>query len=470
VRRIVVLIAAITGFGLRAIYLLAHPPALLSGTDNMWYTTVAHSIASGHLGRIPAVSGGRVWSFQFPPAYPIALAIGQRLLFWLHPTRADLWTSAALGGATAAAVAALAWRIADRASPRARTVVAAAAGLLVALNPLLAGASVSLMSEALVPLAVTLALLFMDRLLAGPATLRDAVVLGLLVALSGLTRSEALLITAAAVVGAAVVARTRGLTMRPFGIALGVAFAIALAWSTFASIEGSGVIVMSAQSGSLLRGANCRLALHGDRKGSWDIDCLAGADREMSRATRRAFAASAAAALENLVVLAPAAGPRAEAEFNHAQARLALRDIRRQPVAVATSVPYRIGRALGLYWSNVDLAHIPFEGRAASWERVGRWFHLILVMPLALVGVWASCRRRGRAAARLRGVADRGRVVPSLVLLATWLVVIAATYGTARFRASVDPSLVLLAGLGVAVVGGSSLVGSGDTPADVATS
>jgi hypothetical protein len=469
-RRIVVLTAAIAGFGLRAIYLLADPPALLSGTDNMWYTTVAHSIATGHLGRIPAVSGGRAWSFQFPPGYPIALAIGQRLLFWLHPIRADLWTSAALGGATAAAVAALAWRIADRASPRVRTVVAAAAGLLVALNPVLAGASVSLMSEALVPLTVTLALLFVDRLLAGPATLRDTVVLGLLVALSGLTRSESLLITAAAVVGAAVVARTRGLTMRPFGIALGVAFAIALAWSAFASIEGSGVIVMSAQSGSLLRGSNCRLALHGDRKGSWDIDCLAGADRKLSRATRRAFAAAAVAGIKNLVVLGPATGPRAEAEFNRVQARLALRDIHRQPVAVATSVPYRIGRALGLYWSNVDLMRIPYEGRAASWERAGRWFHVILVMPPALVGVWASCRRRGRAAARLRGIADRGRVAPPLVLLATWIVVIAATYGTARFRASVDPALAVVAGLGVAVVVGSSLVRSRDATALVGTS
>jgi hypothetical protein len=469
-RRIVVLAAAIAGFAVRAVYLLAHPPALLSGTDNTWYTTVARSVATGHFGMIPAVSGHRAWSFEFPPAYPVALAIGQRVLFWLHPVRADLWTSAALGGATAGAVAALAWRIADRAPPRVRTVAAASAGLLVALNPLLAGASVSLMSEALVPLVVTLALLFVDRLLAGSARFRDAVVLGLLVALSGLTRSESLVVAAAAVVGAAAVARSRHLTLRPFAVAIGTAFLVALAWSSFASIVSSGVLVMSANAGALLRGANCPLALHGDKKGSWDIYCLGGADRELSPATRRAFQAAAVAGHANLVVLPPTPGPRAEAQFSRAEGRLALRDMRRQPVAVATSVPYRIGRAIGLYWSKVDLDRIPYEGRDAAWERVGRWFHIVLVLPLALVGIWASCRRRGRAAARLRAVADTGRVVPSLVLLAVWVVVIAASYGTARFRASADPSLAVLAGLGLAMLVAPSWAPTGDAAAAVVTS
>ncbi len=103
---------------MRAYLLLTSPPALFPSTDNTWYDAVARSIEDGHLGRLPAVGGGRVLSIRFPPAYPSVLAVGRSLLFWVNSFDAHLWTGAALGALATGAVAALTWRLGRRAPLR----------------------------------------------------------------------------------------------------------------------------------------------------------------------------------------------------------------------------------------------------------------------------------------------------------------------------------------------------------------
>ena len=202
---------------MRAYLLLTSPPALFPSTDNTWYDAVARSIEDGHLGRLPAVGGGRVLSIRFPPGYPIVLSVGRSVLFWVNSFDAHLWTGAALGALATGAVAALTWRLGRRAPVRARALATIAAGLLFALNPAVVGASVSLMSEALVLPIVAFVLLVIDRLVTGDGHRWEAVVLGALLAIGALTRSEAIVVLAAAVVGGYAVSRAAPACRRTVG-------------------------------------------------------------------------------------------------------------------------------------------------------------------------------------------------------------------------------------------------------------
>jgi hypothetical protein len=76
-----------------------------------------------------------VFSSRFPPGYPIALALGQRLLFWVEPYWAQRWTSVALGTAGAVLTAALAWRLTSTATVRTRVVATVATGVVIACHP-----------------------------------------------------------------------------------------------------------------------------------------------------------------------------------------------------------------------------------------------------------------------------------------------------------------------------------------------
>jgi branched-subunit amino acid ABC-type transport system permease component len=116
-------------------------------------------------------------------------------------------------------------------------------------------------------------------------------------------------------------------------------------------------------------------------------------------------------------------------------------------------IPFRLLRGIGLYWSPLqDDLESWFEGRNHGWEVVGRRFNIVLVLPFALVTVVALVRRRSRLGTRLREIVDARRLVPSLALMTAWAVTIAASYGSARFRAPIEPALALFAGIGAILV------------------
>jgi branched-subunit amino acid ABC-type transport system permease component len=104
---------------------------------------------------------------------------------------------------------------------------------------------------------------------------------------------------------------------------------------------------------------------------------------------------------------------------------------------------------LGLYWSEHQSTQEYFEGRDHGWEVVGRWFNIVLVLTFAFVATLAAVLRRSRLGTRLRALVDARRLAPSLALIAAWVVVLAVTYGSARFRAVVEPSFAVLAGIGI---------------------
>ena len=432
--------------------LLARPPALFPGTDNTWYDAVACSIEDGHLGRLPAVGGGDVLSIRFPPAYPYVLALGRFLLFWVDSFDAHLWTGAALGALAAATVAALVWRLTRHAPVRTRALTTIAAGLLFALNPNVVGASVSLMAEALVLPVVALVLLVVDRLVTDDARRWEAVALGALLALGALTRSEAIVVLAAAVVGGYVVTRASSRTRAaPWAVALAIGFAVAIAWSAIASVAAERPVVMGTNSGSLLLGANCPVTRTADGIGYWSVECLNTPSRDLTTETARRTAAQAAF-LEDHFALPPQIGAPGEAEISGLQTDAATDEIVDHPVDTVAAVPVRLLRGLGLYWSPLQDSQEVFEGRNHSWEVVGRWFNIVLVLPFALLTLVAAVARRSRIGARLRGLTEARRLVPSLALMTAWALTIAASYGSARFRAAIEPSLAVFAALGIAIV------------------
>jgi hypothetical protein len=441
---------ALVAFAQRAVLVTSRPPALFPGSDNTWYHLVAQSFEDGHVGRLPAVGGGRVLSTRFPPAYPIALALGRGPLFFLDARDAHLWTGVALGTVAAALVAALGWRLASRATPGRRALAAAGAGLLFAANPIVVGAAPSLMAETLVlPVAAGI-LLVADRVLAGDGGWPDTLVLGALLAVGALTRGEAVVVLGAAVVGGWLAGRARGRGARPWLVALGIGVAAVVAWSAVISVAAHRVVAVSTNSGSLLLGANCARADDADGIGYWSTTCLLVPDTVSAEAARRARVQEEF--MREHFALPPQIGARAEAEISAAQFDVATDQIAERPLDALAAAPARVLRALGLYWSPSQDQQEVYEGRDHGWEVAGRWFHLVLVLPFALVAVLGAVRRRSRLGARLRTLADARRLVPSLALLAAWVVAIVASYGSARFRAVAEPSFALLAGIGITMV------------------
>jgi prepilin signal peptidase PulO-like enzyme (type II secretory pathway) len=441
----------LVAFAMRAYLLLTSPPALFPSTDNTWYDAVARSIEDGHLGRLPAVGGGRVLSIRFPPGYPIVLSVGRLLLFWVNSFDAHLWTGAALGALATGAVAALAWRLGRRAPVRVRALATIAAGLLFALNPAVVGASVSLMSEALVLTIVAFVLLVIDRLVTGDGHRWEAVVLGALLAIGALTRSEAIVVLAGAVVGGYAVSRARPRARVPWVVALAIGLGVAIAWSSVASVVAERPVVMGTNSGSLLLGANCPVTHTADGIGYWSIECLTTPDRDLSAETARRSRAQAEF-LEHHFALPPQIGGPGEAELSSLQADAAIDEIFDTPLDTAAAVPVRVLRGLGLYWSPLQDEQEVFEGRNHSWEVAGRWFNIVLILPFALLTLAAAVFRRSRIGATLREVVEARRLVPSLALAAVWVLTIAVSYGSARFRAAIEPSLAVFAGLGITIV------------------
>lgn len=450
-----VLVGGVTvvAFAMRAVLVTTKPPPLFPGSDNSWYDAVAQSFEGGHLGRLLAVGGGRVLSTHFPPAYPVVLALGRAPLFFLDTRRAHLWTGVVLGAVGAALVAALGWRLASRATTGRRALVAASAGLLFAVNPIVVGAAPSLMAETLLlPVAAGI-LLVADRLLAGDGGWPDTLALGALLAVGALTRGEAVVVLGAAVVGGWLAGRARGLGSRPWLVALGIGVAAVVAWSVVVSVASHRAVAVSTNSGSLLLGANCARVDDADGIGYWSTECLHIPDSVSAEAVRRARAQDEF--VQEHFDLPPQIGAPAEAEISGAQFDDATGQIADHPLRTVSAVPMRALRALGLYWSPLQDLQEFYEGRDHGWEVVGRWFHLVLVLPFALVAVLGTLRRRGRLGARLRTLVDARRLVPSLALLAAWIVTIMLSYGSARFRAVAEPSLAVFAGIGIAIAIGT---------------
>jgi hypothetical protein len=223
-----------------------------------------------------------------------------------------------------------------------------------------------------------------------------------------------------------------------------------VAWSGFASVESDRPVALASNGGPLL-GANCDETHYGEAAGSWRSTCLVTPLDRLSASARRELAITPELAYGRL---RPPAGPRTEAEVSRVQLNEGLARIADDPAGVVHAIPFRLARAFGVYWSPAQENGEVFEGRNRTWEAVGRWFHLIVVLPLVAVAVFALVARGASFGRRVRRLVDPVRLAPGAALLAVWVVGIVATYGSARLRAPVEPLFAVLAGLGAAVLAG----------------
>jgi hypothetical protein len=277
-----------------------------------------------------------------------------------------------------------------------------AAGLA-AVYPMLVVLDGSGRSESLYVLLVALALLFAYRLRDGGGW-RDAAALGAVIGLAALTRSEAIALLLLLAAPAVLLATPEGRRRLRLGAVACLGLIVVLGpWQVRNLVTFDRPVALSTNEGGLLRGANCDPAYYGPDIGTWP--CI-----KPLRATKDFDESEVSARL------------RREA-LDYVGDHLG-----RLPVVMGV----RMLRAWEL-WDTRDQAAIEerISERNLRAQQAGV-IALFALMALALAGA-VMLRRRGRPISLL--------LAPIVLVTLTS----ALTYGTSRFRAGGDVSLVVLA-------------------------
>jgi 4-amino-4-deoxy-L-arabinose transferase-like glycosyltransferase len=380
------------GVALRVVYTLVESPWPPPGLDDQFYfSALPKLLADGHGFVAPFklyFDHVTVATAEHPPLYSVVLAVPA--LVGLDSADAFRLAGAVFGAGTIALVGLLGRRLAGE---RAGLIAAGIA----AIYPTLIAADGALMSETLYGLLTAASLLAAYWLVDAPSAGRAAV-LGALVALTALTRGEALLLLPLLLVP--VLWRRGGWRregLRAAGIAL-VAFLVVLTpWTARNWIVFNRPVAIATNSGTAVAGANCAVTYAaGDHLGGWYPPCI----KEHPG--------------------------KNEAE-HHAEAlkdgvRYAGDHLGRLPVVLAA----RLGRVTSLY----KPFSIP-EGRSVRVQKLGVLMFYVLV-PLGAFG-FLLLRRRGEVTWIL--------LAPFIIVAVTAL----TTYGNLRFREPAEIALVVLA-------------------------
>jgi len=389
---------ALLGLVVRVVYVLVIGRHLTLGFDAIWYELQAGTVASGK-GYVDPDSfyrfGHLVPTANFPPLWPIVLAVADRLGL---DTRTGFQLVGALLGTVTVVLAGLVGRRVQGSR------VGLVTALIVACCPMLIAADGSLMSESLYVLLVTAAVVAAYRALDRPTLLRFGLV-GLLVGLAALTRADALFL--APILAVALAWRVRGpSTGRRLALGaavLGVCVVVMVPWIASRSSQMKTTVVMSSNSGSMLAGANCPSTYGRRLLGAWDFDCTVG----------------------------PAEAGGTELDVA-ARSRTAGTQYARDHVGRLVLVgPARVLRVWGL-WSPVDATRLEvIESRNDRWQYVG-WAYDLVALAVAVPGTVLLVRRRAELA-------------PMVAVVLAVIVTAALSYGNQRFRLSAEPVVAVAA-------------------------
>jgi 4-amino-4-deoxy-L-arabinose transferase-like glycosyltransferase len=396
--------AAFGGFGIRlanALALPKYPPAV---SDARFYDVQANLLAKGHGFADPFVwltSGRLIPSAVHPPLFPLVLSI----VSWFGGTGtlAHRVTTGTIGVLTIVAIALIAREVAGSA-------VGVAAAILAAVYPNLWGLEGSLMSESLAAALVAVALLLAIRLAKKP-NLPTTLLLAVVIALASLTRPETILLLPflalpLIVTRSALTARRKALV----AVAVVMAAGIVLAPWLVRNLTGfSRPVLFSTNGDELFSVANCPATYHEPPfLGYWFIGCVgqhrAGSDdAENSKLDRRRGLHYLTSHLDRFV---------------------------------GTVMWARLGRVADIYRPFENARYSASEGRRLNVAYAGVWVYWAC-LPFALVG-GVVLGKRNRAAV--------------LILLTPVVVVIVTAiyaFGAERFRAIAEPSLIVLAAIGL---------------------
>jgi 4-amino-4-deoxy-L-arabinose transferase-like glycosyltransferase len=266
-----------------------------------------------------------------------------------------------------------------------------------------------IMSETLATLVVALALLYAYRLIRQP-NIWNAVIVGALCGLAGLTRAELLLLVPLLALPAALVARSVSTAQRWKLVGAGVLAATVLVapWVGYNLARFDEPTYLSTNDGIALLGSNCDSVYYGDGIGLTDLTCLGP-------------------------------NPRGDQSVDSKIYRDRAFDYIREHESRAAVVAFaRVGRTWSLFrpWDMVSYN----EGEAR--ERWVTILGLIAFYPLLIAAIagWVVMRRRRR------------RTWPLLVPVLIVTIASAVTYGQTRFRVPAEPSLVVLGAVAIGAV------------------
>lgn len=362
------------------------------GGDARTYHDLANLLAEGHgfvESQLLIKEGIRSPTAEHPPLYPLLLAAVSELggTSW----GAHRGASAVMGTGTVAAVGLLG----RRAGSAATGLVAAA---LAAVYPPIMIVDGTVYSESLYGLTIALALIAAYRLLDRPTAGRAAL-LGAVIGLAALTRSEGLLLVP--LLALPVAWRAGEAVRRNAAVAVAAFVLVVSPWVVRSWIAFDRPVGLSTNLGTMLGGANCPETYGGVHAALWRHSCL-----------RRASGDEAARA----------AAWRAQGIEYAAE----------HPDRLAVIAPLRVMRAWDLWRPLQGVDYVSYlEGRDLEWQRAGLYAYYALLA--AAVGGAAVLWRRRQ---------------PLLILLAPVVLVTVTTavaYGISRLRMAAEISLVVLA-------------------------
>jgi 4-amino-4-deoxy-L-arabinose transferase-like glycosyltransferase len=380
------------GVAIRIVYTLVESPWPPPGLDDQFYfSALPKLLADGHGFVAPFklyFDHVTVATAEHPPLYSVVLAVPA--LLGLDSADAFRLAGAVFGAGTIALIGLLGRRLAGE---RAGLIAAG----LAAVYPTLVAADGALMSETLYGLLTAASLLAAYRLVDSPS-LGRAALLGALVALTALTRGEALLLLPLVLIPVI----WRGRAWRRDGVRAAlvalVAFLVVLTpWTARNWIVFNRPVAIATNSGTAVAGANCAVTYAGgDHLGGWYPPCIKEHPGEN------------------------------EAQ-HHADA---LKDGVRYARHHAGRLPVVLAARFGRVWSVYKPFAIP-EGRSVRVQKLGVIMFFVLV-PFALAG-FVALRRRGELTWIL--------AAPFIIVAVTAL----TTYGNLRFREPAEIALVVLA-------------------------
>ncbi len=397
------------GFLLRIAYVLIERRNFVPNGDAFFYHGGANLLAAGHGFISPFFYPARhVQAAEHPPLYVIYLAMPAVL--GMHSALTQMLWSCVAGAATVA-VSGLVGR--ELAGERAGLIAAA----LVAIYPNVWSPDGALEAETLAMLMAMLAVWFAYRYRRDPTWWRLAWC-GLFCGLAALTRSELILLVPFIVLPLALSTRDRSWKTRLGLLGAGVAAAavVIAPWSIYNSTRFVHPEVLSSQSGPLLAAANCDSTYYGDLQGYFDIQCNVAVDK------------------------AAGVGPNDdESQADLIDRKAAFRYIRTHLSRLPTVERVRLQRLVGLYHTSLYV-HMDnlIEGRPLwiSWAGLYSFFLLAF---LAIAGVVLHKRRKPRGPP----------LYPVLAPIYALVLTVLVTYASTRFRAVAEPSIAVLAALGI---------------------
>jgi Dolichyl-phosphate-mannose-protein mannosyltransferase len=367
-------------------------------TDATFYHEQANFIANGYGFARPLTEPPAATALH-PPLYPLLLSISS--VFGAESFLSHQMVSVLIGTAGVVVIGLLGREIGGKA-------VGLVAAALAAVYPNLWVLDDRLWSEGLAATLTATVLLFAYRF-RRRRTMIDALVLGALLGLAGLARSETLLLLVLVAVPIALLGKGESWLRRLtyVGVIGVAAVAVLSPWIVRNLMTFDRPVPFSTNGNLIFAVTNCDRTYRGAELGSWEYHC--------SRYH----------------------GPGDESEIAFRAQEKGLDYLMAHRERFVTAVVWaRIGRMWDVYRPIANARGGRREGRSVSLSYLGLAAYWA-ILPFAAVGVWCV-HRLGRVP-----------VWPLLMVLVATTIVAAVSYGASRFRAPAETALIVLAAVGL---------------------